>query len=190
MKFEMKKVSAPRMTKLHEAYICSFLGREQMSPAFFECIEDLYDRPEVQGLSIYEQHLDIDRLQHITSVAYLSFLACRRLGLDYRTASRGAILHDLFYYDWREKDASHRLHGYRHPGFALKNARELCALSKKEEDIIIKHMWPLTPLLPRYPESFVVSMADKYCAAWELILSLIPKQANRHQELLRRKRNA
>lgn len=98
------------MNKLHQAYISSFLGREHMSPAFFEAIEDLYNRPEVQGLSIYEQHLDIDRLQHITSVAYISFLTCRRLGLDYRTAARGAILHDLFYYDWREKDSSHRPH--------------------------------------------------------------------------------
>ena len=61
------------MNKLHQAYISSFLGREHMSPAFFEAIEDLYNRPEVQGLSIYEQHLDIDRLQHITSVAYISF---------------------------------------------------------------------------------------------------------------------
>lgn len=165
------------MNKLHQAYISSFLGREHMSPAFFEAIEDLYNRPEVQGLSIYEQHLDIDRLQHITSVAYISFLTCRRLGLDYRTAARGAILHDLFYYDWREKDSSHRPHGYLHPGFALKNARELTTLSKMEEDIIIKHMWPLTIRPPRYRESFIVSMADKYCATWELILSLIPKQA-------------
>ena len=46
------------MNKLHQAYISSFLGREHMSPAFFEAIEDLYNRPEVQGLSIYEQHLD------------------------------------------------------------------------------------------------------------------------------------
>ena len=77
------------MNKLHQAYISSFLGREHMSPAFFEAIEDLYNRPEVQGLSIYEQHLDIDRLQHITSVAYISFLTCRRLGLDYRRAGEG-----------------------------------------------------------------------------------------------------
>lgn len=174
------------MNKLHQAYISSFLGREHMSPAFFEAIEDLYNRPEVQGLSIYEQHLDIDRLQHITSVAYISFLTCRRLGLDYRTAASGAILHDLFYYDWREKDSSHRPHGYLHPGFALKNARELTTLSKMEEDIIIKHMWPLTIRPPRYRESFIVSMADKYCATWELILSLIPKQAKKHKEILRR----
>ena len=69
------------MNKLHQAYISSFLGREHMSPAFFEAIEDLYNRPEVQGLSIYEQHLDIDRLQHITSVAYISFSHAGAWGL-------------------------------------------------------------------------------------------------------------
>lgn len=83
------------------------------------------------------------------------------------------MLHDLFYYDWRENDRSHRPHGYLHPGFALRNARELCGpLDKKTEDIIMRHMWPLTPLPPRYKESLIVSLADKYCATKELLISL------------------
>jgi len=138
-----------------------------------ESIADLYYTPEVQGLEKFEQHLDINRLQHITSVSYLSFRMCRKLGLDWQTAARGGILHDLFYYDWRENDWSHRPHGYLHPGFALKNARELCGpLDKKTENIIMRHMWPLTLTPPRYKEAFIVSMADKYCATRELQISL------------------
>ncbi len=38
----------------------------------------------------------------------------------------GAFLHDLFLYDWHEKDKLHRWHGYRHPLTASKNAREMC----------------------------------------------------------------
>ena len=48
------------------------------------------------------------------------------------------MLHDLFYYDWHVPgDGSHRLHGYRHPGFALKNAKALFTLSEMEENKII-----------------------------------------------------
>ena len=40
-------------------------------------------------------------------------------------------------------------------------------LNKKEKDIIIKHMWPLTIIPPRYIESFIITLVDKYCALKE-----------------------
>lgn len=169
------------MSWLYDAYVTSYKLNKGDECDFFGCIDDLYHTPEVQGLAMYEQHLDIDRLQHITSVSYMSFLICKKLKLDYKCAARGGILHDLFYYDWRVKDKSHRLHGYYHPGFALKNAKKLCGekLSKKEQDIIKKHMWPLTIAPPRYAESFIVSLSDKYCATQELLISLSKKKAKK-----------
>ena len=45
----------------------------------------------------------------------------------------------LALYDWHDGDWSHRPHGYRHPGFAVKNARVLNpSISKKEENIILR----------------------------------------------------
>ena len=41
-------------------------------------------------------------------------------------------------------------------------------LSPMEEDIIGKHMWPLTAPLPYYKESYMVSLADKICATLEM----------------------
>ena len=38
-----------------------------------------------------------------------------------------------------------------------------------EEDIIGKHMWPLTAPLPYYKESYMVSLADKICAVCETL---------------------
>jgi len=160
------------MGKIFKAYKNSYLINSGIDKDFYNCVEDLLSTKQVLSLAQYSQHLDINRLQHVLSVSYLSYLACRKLGLDHNAAARGAVLHDLFYYDWREKDDnSHRLHGYRHPGFALKNAKELTTLSKKEENIILRHMWPLTPTPPRFRESFIVSMSDKYCATIELIYS-------------------
>lgn len=152
---------------------------------FFACVSDIYFSEEVQGLAIYEQHLDINRLQHITSVAFISYLICKKMGWDFRSAARGAVLHDLFYYDWHEKDGGHRLHGYRHPGFALKNAKVLCGdkLTPLESEIIKRHMWPLTPTPPMKKEAMVVSLSDKYCATKELFVSLLPKSAERFRAL-------
>ena len=33
-------------------------------------------------------------------------------------------------------------------------------------------MWPLTITPPKYPESYVVTMMDKYCAAIEMAYSM------------------
>ena len=38
---------------------------------------------------------------------------------------------------------------------------------KKEQDIIKKHMWPVTLALPRYKESYVITLVDKYSAMKE-----------------------
>ena len=142
---------------------------------------DIYYTHNLQQLSEMEQHLKIDRLAHIRSVAYLSFIVSKKLDLDYVSTARGATLHDLFYYDWRAKDYNvHRLHGYRHPGFALKNALDLCGtLNDKEVNIIKRHMWPLTVIPPKYPESFVVTAMDKYCASIELCYSFSEKFRNK-----------
>ena len=162
--------------RLHETYARSFALNPEHESGYFACVADLLDTPEIKCLASFEQHLDIDRLQRVTSVSYLTFALALKFGLDVRTAARAALLHDLYYYDWRENDWSHRPHGYLHPRFALKNANALCGpLDKKTENAIKRHMWPLTVLPPKYPESLAVSLADKYCAAKELRYSLSKK---------------
>jgi uncharacterized protein len=118
--------------------------------------------PDVARLSQYPHHLEKTRLDHVKEVAHLSFLLGRRLSLDCNAIIRGALLHDLFFYDWLREGP--RLHGFRHHTIALNNARRITCLSQKEEDIIKKHMWPLTVVPPRYPESLVVSLVDTYCS--------------------------
>ncbi len=78
------------------------------------------------------------------------------------------MLHDLFLYDWRYKENERKgLHAFTHPKTALENSKELFDLSPKEEDIILKHMWPVTIQLPKYPESYIVTLVDKYSAICE-----------------------
>ena len=78
------------------------------------------------------------------------------------------MLHDLFLYDWRVRQPDRKgLHAFRHPRVSLNNALKIFDLSKKEQDIILKHMWPLTVVPSRYLVSYIVLTADKFCALIE-----------------------
>lgn len=154
--------------KRFAAYVQSFSLTQENAPEFFDIVGDIYSTPEFQSMENYIQHANITRKQHIMSVAYVSYLTAKEQDLNYVSAARAAMLHDLFYYDWHVAgDGTHRLHGYRHPGFALKNAKKLFTLTPMEEDIILRHMWPLTPTPPKYKEGFIVTLTDKYCTGKE-----------------------
>ena len=97
-------------------------------------------------------------------------MIAKALRLDYRAAARGGLLHDFFLYDWRERkatDTSKAMHGREHPHIALANARGQFEVSDLEADIIVKHMFPKTLPMPRYKESFVVSLSDKISSVYE-----------------------
>lgn len=150
------------------AYARAFDLNDERDAEYLACVSDLLQTPEVRSLANHVQHFDVNRLEHVMSVSYLSYEYCRRKGLDYAAAARAGILHDLYYYDWHDGDWHHRPHGIRHPGFAVKNARRLCGgLDKKIENIIRSHMWPLTPVLPLSREAIAVMMADKFSVMQE-----------------------
>ena len=160
------------MGRVYDNYVRSYCLDRERDREFFALIEDLYDTEEVQGLQQYPQHSSINRLDHITSVTYPASCWATKAGLDVRATARGAILHDLFYYDWHDSAHWHRPHGYKHPRFALENAKVLNPeITPKEENIILRHMFPLTVIPPRYKEGWVVSLCDKYCATRELLIA-------------------
>lgn len=170
------------MEKLYKEYCKTYKLTSENSDGFLDIVGDLLHSDEVQSLQIFEQHLDIDRLQHITSVAYISYQLSKKFKLNYKSAARAAVLHDLVYYDWRDgvNGKWHKLHGYKHPRLAVMNSKELYPdLSALEEDIIKKHMWPLTVIPPKYLEGFIVTFADKYCAAREVYYSKNLKYKNK-----------
>ena len=140
-----------------------------METEFLETAAPLLENPMVKALSQHNHHRGKTRLDHVKEVAWLSFLWGKRLSLDCRAIVRGALLHDLFFYDWLREGP--RLHGFRHHNISLKNARKVTSLSKKEEDIIKKHMWPLTIIPPFYKESLIVSLVDTFCSTRDYIRS-------------------
>ena len=135
---------------------------------FENIISELLVNTTVQQMDNYRQHYNTSCLEHCKHVAYYNYIICKKLGLDYKLAARAGLLHDLFLYDWRKRQPGRRrLHAFYHPRTSLENAKKLFILSPKEEDIILKHMRPLTIILPKYPESYIITFTDKYCTLVE-----------------------
>ena len=136
-----------------------------------ECVYDILGSPVVKQMNDYIQHGNTTTLKHCIDVSYVSYKICRSYGFDYRSAARGGLLHDLFLYDWHgyAKRTGNYFHGFTHPQVALHNAKHFFELNHNEQDIIVKHMWPLTVIPPKSPEGYVVMYADKYCGLIETV---------------------
>lgn len=138
---------------------------------FYEVIHDVVHHPITKNMRIYMQHSGTNCYQHCLHVAYYNFRICKKLHLDARAAARAGVIHDLFLYDWRvnRERTGDATHAFSHPRTAFNNAKRHFGFSKKEEEIVTKHMWPVTVIPPRYPETYVIVFTDKFCGLCEFI---------------------
>jgi uncharacterized protein len=144
------------------------LDKEHMT-YFLDTINDILTHPLVYQMDQYTQHGNVSCLAHSIAVAYYSYITALNLPfkIDYDSLIRGAMLHDFFLYDWHDKNKGVKWHGFKHPQIALQNAQNHFDLNKKEKDIILRHMWPLTLIPPRYIESMIVNAVDKSVSIME-----------------------
>ncbi|MEA4973694.1 MAG: hydrolase [Candidatus Metalachnospira sp.] len=136
--------------------------------AYMDCVAGVIDSKEVGMLSDYVHHHFTTRLQHSMNVSYYSFMFCRFLGWDYRSAARAGLMHDLYFFDNKSVDNEGNKLLKHHPFDALDNSEKTFDLNEIEKDAIVNHMWPCQSISrPRYKESVVVSFSDKLCAVME-----------------------
>jgi uncharacterized protein len=135
--------------------------------------KDILTSENFQKTKEHIQHGNMSVQEHCINVAKASLYIKDKLNIqcDTRDLVRGALLHDYFLYDWHisDKKDPHRLHGFYHPGRALKNAQKEYDVTVRQADIIVKHMWPLTIIPPMCREAWIVTTADKYCSTMETL---------------------
>lgn len=136
---------------------------------YMDHVGHLIDTEKVQRLGEITHHYHSTRLEHSINVSYTSYKLAKRLGWDAKSTARGGLLHDLFYYDWRDTKFN-KSHAWIHPRIAVRNAQKVTTLNKIEKDIIVKHMFGATVAPPRYKESWIVTCVDKYWAVREATL--------------------
>lgn len=152
------------------------MTQEQLK-AFNEYMDELLADEKIKQMSKFIQHGNTTCLMHCKAVAYYSVVFVHKFNIqvDMKSLIRGALLHDYFLYDWHDAKLGN-LHGFRHPGIALRNAMRDYDLTEIEMDIIRKHMFPLTIYLPKYRETTIVCLMDKYCTLKEFFGNLFKKK--------------
>ncbi|HIZ71094.1 MAG TPA: hydrolase [Candidatus Atopostipes pullistercoris] len=140
-------------------------------PEYMTIIKDLLKNEKLLKLEEITHHHYTTRLSHSLFVSYVSYKLAKSRGLDYISTARAGLLHD-FFLEGRQDIEKMGLgsHNSAHPKIALKNAQEITEINEVEKDIILKHMFLCTFKggVPRFKESFIVTLVDKYCAITEV----------------------
>lgn len=170
---ERKKQINNKRQKQKEKFEKFFRKQKELHQLLREYGGDILASDNFKKTREHIQHGNVTVNSHCVNVAKYSLAISKKLGIrcSEKDLVRGALLHDYFLYDWHEKIHRDRkkLHGFYHPGIALRNAAKEYKLTNREKDIIKKHMWPLTVVPPQCREAWIVTAADKYCSLLETI---------------------
>ena len=139
------------------------------------------DAGEILGTDLFQEAANTDHHYgytianheiHVCIIALLIVAVLSFLGIHFhvRELVRGIMCHDLGLvgrYDGRFH--SGRDCAFRHPLESEKEAEKICSyLTPIEADVITKHMFPLCKTgIPSYRETWVITIADKWCAVTE-----------------------
>ena len=116
------------------------------------------------------KHHNITRLEHSLKVSYYSYKISKLLHLSYKETARAGLLHDFYLEqidEQRKIKDKIKLFSSLHPNIAVNNSLKYFSLNDKEIDIIKTHMFPSSFSIPRYMESWIVSIVDKVVSTKE-----------------------
>lgn len=136
---------------------------------YIELVKDILDNEEFNKTKYIEHH-GTTRFNHSYRVSYYSYKISKYLRLDYKEVARAGLLHDFFLSDIERTTKDRFLSTFTHSKYAVINAQKYFKLSNKEIDIIKSHMFPLYISIPKYAESWIVSIVDKIVGSFEFIL--------------------
>ena len=107
-----------------------------------------------------EVHHGSNRYDHSVRVALKVYKLAKRFHLNYVSATRAALLHD-FFLRADLGDVSDPEELVLHPALAVENAKKRFNISKKEANMMITHMYPVTNEAPTTKEGWLLTYADK-----------------------------
>ena len=83
---------------------------------YYEFVADLLESKSVQDLKQYRHHIKTTRFQHSLNVSYYNYLICKFFHWDAVSAARAGLLHDLYFYETADYDATetHESHSAHH----------------------------------------------------------------------------
>ena len=157
---------------------------------YYNIIKPILENEEFRKRKKFMHHENESVYNHSLKVSLLSYKIAKKMGVDYKSATIGGLLHDFYSKPWQEnnneKTSLFKMHGFTHASDAYKNSKKYFndLITPKIKDIIVKHMFPLNPIPPKYIESCIVTVADKMVSSTVL---LHPTQYPKYLGIKRRK---
>lgn len=156
-----------------------------MDEAVFDgTVREMLSDPKVLQMQNFQHHMTSNTLSHSIYVTKVAGRIAQKTHMNVHETdlARGCMLHDFYLYNVKQSGYSAYRHGTGHAAVALQNAEEEYGdLSDIEKNMIYSHMWPLNLThLPKYRESVLICLADKYCALREFMHTapiFIPQKA-------------
>ena len=136
---------------------------------YMSIVNNILDNDEFLKIKKIEHH-GISRFDHSLKVSYYSYKIAKAMHLDYEQTAIGGLLHDFFLSPENRTQKDRMKSVFVHPKQAVAMAKSQFELTKKEEDMIRSHMFPINLSVPKYAESWIVSMVDKCVAANEFAI--------------------
>lgn len=135
---------------------------------FYTICADILENEKFKQLG-NELHHGISRYTHSLRVAQLTYRFTKLLHMkNSKSTTRAALLHDFYL----EKDFKNQENKVKmlsvHPILAAENAKKYYNINELEENIIRSHMFPIKGEVPKYKESWIVSLMDKSAAIYEM----------------------
>ncbi len=130
-------------------------------------VKDILNNPEFNKLK-NELHHGITRYDHSLRVAKYTYKMCKLFKIKkIEEVTRAALLHD-FYIDEQFNNETPKERLTIHPKLAAENSNKHFGITKLQENIIKSHMFPLKGEIPKHKESWLVTLADKSVATYEM----------------------
>ena len=141
--------------------------KESMDEEYIYLVSSILENDEFKKRLDYHHHENRSVYTHCLMVSMKSYKIAKKLHMDYRSAAIGGLLHDFYYEDCqanKKKVKFFKMHGFVHAREALNNSKKFFPelINDKVGDIIVKHMFPLNILPPKYVEGWIVTFVDKY----------------------------
>lgn len=155
------------------AYIVAYNNRKYVrkrknfeQSEYYKIVEEILINKEFLKRKEYEHHFNESVYDHVLRVSFDCYNIGKKLKLDYKALAIAGLLHDFYDKPWQdnfEKTKFFEMHGFVHAEEARLNAKKHFPhlMNKKIESMIQTHMFPLNIRLPKYKESWILTLVDK-----------------------------
>ncbi len=162
---------------------------------YYEIVRPILESEEFLKRKDFPHHYNESVYMHVLRVSYDCYKIGKKKNLDYKALAIAGLLHDFYEHPWQtdfEKKPILQRHGFTHAENARKNALKFFPelMNEKIESMISTHMFPLNKKLPKYKESWILTLVDKADSIDFLFHPLMLTKGARKHELKKAKKYA